>query len=139
MIVTINSNRLNLQESDEVEIEEHECGRCETTHTEITVRRNGKKIASLGEYITLGGEDEVYGGVIVDVDNNVLPDYHSVTHIFSCMTEDRKYYAGMCGTVLDHSPENSHDRMTSAPSHLTSKEKKRLCPKCLEIYQCKER
>ncbi len=140
MIVTINDKRLNLQEGDEVEIEQHPCGRCECDHVEFTVRRGGKIIARLGEYLTLHGVDEVYGGVMVDNDGNILPDYHSVTHIVSNnnmgMTEDRKYWVGKCGQLLGRSPGHEHDRMTFGPLHLTSEDCKRLCPKCLEIHQC---
>jgi hypothetical protein len=92
----------------------------------------------------LEGKDEVFGGVIVDKNGNVLPDPHWVTHLLannnSCMTEDGMYYIGLCGIILDHSPDNEHDRITfltrlgTIDSTLRQKERDRLCPKCLEVF-----
>lgn len=136
-IVIIEGYRLKLENGDEVEIERNECGRCESIHTKLTVTRDGKEIVCLGDGYTLFDEDEVYGGVLVDKDDNVLPDYHWVIHIipkhgFAGMTEDKLYYVGLCGEVLDHSPVNKHDRITFAPSQLRRKDRERLCPKCME-------
>ena len=143
-IIIVDGYRLKLETGDEIEIERHMCGRCECEHTKLTVTRNGKEIACLGDHITLDGKDEVYGGVLVDKDDNVLPDPHWVCHILrndmSCMTEDKMSYVGICGKVLDHAPENKHDRITfitrlgTIDSTLRKEEKDRLCPKCLETY-----
>ena len=135
MKITINSIAMNLQENDEVGFQHHECGRCETTHLEVTVTRNKKEIAHFGEYVRLNDEDEVYGGVVLDENGNVLPDYHWVVHIIPRtlgMTEDRMYYIGLCGTVLDQKPENKHDRIAFSLTDVQPKE--RICPKCLEKY-----
>lgn len=72
MKVVINYIEMNLQEGDEVQIENHECGRCESTHTEVTVIRNNKQIAHFGEYVRLAGRQshplfpkgEIFGDVI---------------------------------------------------------------------------
>lgn len=65
MRVTINYIEMNLQEGDEVEIERHECGRCETTHTEVTVTRGRKTVAHCGDYVKYKlREDEIFGDVI---------------------------------------------------------------------------
>jgi len=148
-IVTIKGYRLKLETSDEVEIECHMCGRCGYEHTKLIVIRNGKDIACLGDHITLHGEDEIYGGVLVDEDDNALPDPHWVIHILrnntSCMTEDKMYYVGLCGRVLDHTLENKHDRITfitrlgTIDSTLRKEEKDRVCLECLEIYSGMER
>lgn len=144
-IIIIDGYRLKLETGDEIEIERHMCGRCECEHTKLIVIRNNKEIACLGDHITLDNKDEVYGGVLVDGDNTVLPDPHWVYHILrndaSCMTKDQMYYIGMCGIVLDHTPENKHDRITfitrlgTIDSTLRKeKEKGRFCPKCLDSY-----
>ena len=144
MIITVQNRRLNLQEGDEIYVEHRFCGRCECDHTKITVTRGNKEIAVLGDDLTVDGDDEVFGGVVVDKDNNILPDPHWVTHLLannkSCMTEDRMYYVGLCGKVLDHSPDNEHDRITfltrlgTIDSTLRQKERDRICPKCLEVF-----
>ena len=141
-IITVHGYRLKVETGDEISVEKRMCGRCASEHTRITVTRNGKEIASLGDDITLDGEDEVYGGVLVDKDGNALPDPHWGIHIIpndkSGMTADKMYYIGMCGKVLDHAPDNEHDRITFITRlgtiDSTKKEKDRLCPKCLEIY-----
>lgn len=140
MRVIVNDTLMDLQENDEVEFRYHECGKCETTHMEVAVTRNGKQIAHLGEYLVLDGKDEVYGGVVLDGNGNVLPDYHWVVHIIPRklgMTEDGMYYIGLCGTILDHRPENKHDRIAFSLSDAQPKE--RICPKCLERYSEVER
>jgi ribosomal protein L7/L12 len=54
--------------------------------------------------------------------------------------KDRMYYVGLCGKVLDHSPDNEHDRITfltrlgTIDSTLRQKERDRICPKCLEVF-----
>ncbi len=139
MIVTINGFRLCLEANDIVDINYHECGRCGTTHAELEVERNGKRITHFGEYLTLHGKDEIYGGVLVDEHDKTILEYHWVTYIISNdmktgMTEDERYYIGLCGKVLNNEPENKHDRMTFTPSHIRGKERERICSKCSEIY-----
>jgi len=139
-IITVQGYRLKVETGDEIYVEKHMCGRCDSEHTKISVSRNGKEIASLGDDITLYGEDEVYGGVFVDKDGNALPDPHWTVHIIpndgGGMTADKMYYVGMCGEVLNRSPENQHDRMTfpSEMRFIDSKHKNRICPECLERY-----
>lgn len=142
-IITVQGYRLKVEAGDKIYVEKYMCGRCDSEHTKLTVTRNGKEIASLGDDITLYGEDEVYGGVFVDNDGNTLPDPHWVCHIIpnnrDGMTADRMYYVGMCGTVLDRSPERKHDRMSFAPSYLTQKdERERICPECLKKYEMRK-
>lgn len=143
VIITIDGYRLKLETGDEIEIGHHMCGRCDCEHTELIVTRNGKEIACLGDYITLHGKDEVYGGVFVNKDDNILPDPHWVCHILrndkSCMTEDMMSYVGICGEVLDHA-NHQHDTITfitrlgTIDSTLRKEDKDRLCSKCLEMY-----
>lgn len=144
-IVTVQGWRLKLETGDDVEIERNFCGCCSCEHTKLTVTRNGKEIASIGDDITLSGEDEVYGGIVVDKDDNVLPDYHWICHIIpndkNGMTVDKMYYIGLCGVVLDHSPSHKHDRMVF-PSNLQSipnEDKDRICSRCLDVYMGKFR
>jgi len=144
MIITVQNRRFKVEDGDEIYVEHHFCGRCDCYHTEVTLTRGGKEIAHLGDELTLEGKDEVFGGVIVDKNGNVLPDPHWVTHLLannnSCMTEDGMYYIGLCGIILDHSPDNEHDRITfltrlgTIDSTLRQKERDRLCPKCLEVF-----
>lgn len=143
-IIIMDGYRLKLETGDEVEIERNECGRCETTHTKLTVTRDGKEIVHLGDGYYLYGEDEIYGGVAVDENDIPFPEYRWVTHIipahgFAGMTEDKMYYVGLCGEVLNHSPTNKHDKITFAQSELTTvAERERICPKCWEIYDRKK-
>ncbi len=66
MKVTINYSELNLQEDDNVELREHECGRCGCPHIEVTVTRAGIRVAHFGEYVRLVlKEPEEYGDVKV--------------------------------------------------------------------------
>ncbi len=145
-IITIEGRRFKVETGDEIDIERYDCGRCGSEHTKITVTRNGKEICRVGDAITTAGrgEDELFGGVIVDKDGNVLPDPHWVLHLLrndkSCMTEDRMSYVGICGKVLDHAPDNEHDRISfitrlgTIDSTMRREEKDRICPKCLETY-----
>ena len=67
MRVVINGHTMNFQEGDEIEIQNIECGRCETTHQEITVTRAGKVIAHFGEYVRLTlGKKQIFSDVVED-------------------------------------------------------------------------
>ena len=145
MKITVNGFRLQLQENDEVELEKHFCGRCDSEHTRLTVTREGKEITRIGADITLEGEDEVYGGVVVDERGNVLPEYHWCIHIIpndgTGMTKDRMSYIGMCGRILNHGPDTKHDRITfpSEIRFIEAKNKSRLCPECVQAYEAKKK
>ena len=138
-IIIVQGRRLKVETGDEIEVEKRMCGKCEGEHTKIIVTRNGKEIASLGDYLTLYGEDEVFGGVIVDNGGNVLPDPHWMIHIVpndvtKGLTADKMYYVGMCGFIFDH--EHKEDRITfpSDMRFIEAKNKDRICPKCLETH-----
>lgn len=47
-IITVQGYRLKVETGDEIYVEKHMCGRCDSEHTKISVSRNGKEIASLG-------------------------------------------------------------------------------------------
>ena len=146
-MVEIQGRRLNLQEGDEVWVEHHYCGRCDTFHSETTVTRNGKEITKLGDSITLEGEDEVFGGIVIDEKGNALPDPHWVIHILSndesCMTEDKLHYVGICGDLVNGASDRGQNRIiflnknNSLDHNLLEKEKERMCPKCKEVYRSK--
>lgn len=134
--ITINGKRLRLQTGDKVSVVYHECGKCECPHTEITVERNGIEIAKLGDYFTLNEQDEVFGGIVVDSQDKVLPNPHWVTHIVSGMTAGNEHYIGFCGRVLVYSSDN-HDRITF-PNDLKFVDKEeRLCSECLRKMEAK--
>jgi hypothetical protein len=148
IIITVQDRKLRLQDGDEIYVEKRMCGRCDSEHTKITVTRNSKEIAHLGdEFTTAKQEDEVYGGVVVDKDGSALPDPHWRLHIIPSthpnkwdaegMTKDGMYYIGLCGTVLDHSTSLEHDMITfpSNMSTMREKDKERLCKECREVYE----
>lgn len=136
-IIEVQSRRLKVESGDKILVEQHECGKC-GTHTKITVTRNGKDIAVLGNDITLYGEDEIFGGVVVDEKDNVLPDPHWVVHILgkNCMTLDKLHYVGLCGAIVE-----GQNRMTflnnrgNLDRFLDDKEKERICPDCRSKYK----
>ncbi len=139
-IITIQGYRLKVETGDEIGFETHHCGRCEDSHKVITVSRNHKEITRIGSDISLSNDDEIYGGVIVDVDGNVLPDPHWRIHIVSNdialgMTKDRKHYIGLCETILDNSNRENRDRITFNHHLVDAKEVDRICPNCLEAYE----
>jgi len=133
--ITINGRKLRLIDGDEVDIENFECGRCESTHTKMVVTRSGKEIAKLGDGFTLYGEDELYGGIIVDDNGKPLPNPHWIIHIVPndkrAMTKDKRHYVGLCGKILD---DKVNDRMTfiSEVRFINTKDRERICPKCLK-------
>lgn len=138
-IITVDGRRLKVETGDGIEFENRYCGKCESNHNVITVRRNNKEITRIGEDIRLSGEDEVYGGVIVDVDGNVLPDPYWVTHIISNdialgMTKDKMHYIGICGTILDNSNRENRDGITFDHKLISTKEAGRICIGCLGAY-----
>jgi hypothetical protein len=140
--ITINERELCLQDGDKVNTEQHDCGRCENIHTEMTVERDGKKIARLGDWFTTAKqEDELYGGVIIGNNGKPLPNPHWQIHIISndmrlAMTADKRDYVGLCGLILDHSEKFKHDKIIFRPSEtLISKDKERICSECLSVYQ----
>lgn len=142
-IIEVQGRRLKVEDGDEIWVEKHYCGRCNSEHTKIIVTRNGKEIAELGDDLTVDGKDEVYGGVVVDENGNALPDPHWVLHLLrndkSCMTPDM-YYVGICGKVLNEPDTRVRDRITwitrlnTIPSTLSKEERDRICPECLEKF-----
>ena len=137
-IITVDGYRLKVETGDEIEFQTHNCGKCDDIHNRITVSRNNKEITRIGSDIRLSDDDEIYGGVVVDVDGNVLPDPHWVVHFISNdiglgMTKDRSHYVGLCGTVLETSKEN-RDRMTFDHNQVSAKAAERFCSGCLEAY-----
>lgn len=139
VIVKIQGRRLKLEAGDEVWVEHHYCGRCDCDHIEITVSRNNKEIAKLGDEITLRDKDEIFGGVVVDEDGNILPDPHWIVHILandmSCMTSDKLHYVGLCGSIVEGQDRMTFLRRTDNLSYLKKEEKKRLCLDCVRVYK----
>jgi hypothetical protein len=139
-IIIVQGKRLKIETGDELWVEQHYCGRCECDHTEITVRRNNKEISRLGDNITLRGDDEVFGGVVVDKDGNVLPDPHWILHILSnnvksCMTADQLHYVGLCGTIIDGQNRMAFtNRNGNLDRFMSNEEKARICPDCRSKY-----
>jgi len=138
-MIIVNGYRLNLEDGDELDVFHHECGKC-GYHTEITVRRGNKEIASLGDAVRLlDMKDEVYGGVVVDKQGNTLPDPRRITHIIpndkSGMTKDRYYYVGMCGKVLRGDHNYTFITFPSNMSYLSKRERETLCKDCLKEYE----
>jgi len=145
-IIRMQGRRFKLEDGDEIDIERYDCGRCGSEHTKITVTRNGKEICRVGDAITTAGrgEDELYGGVMVDEKGNVLPDPHWVVHIIpndnTGMTPDKMHYVGMCGKVLDHAEDNKEDRITwlSEMRFIPKEHEDRLCKACLGIKMLRD-
>ena len=71
-IIEVQGRRLKVEDGDEIDVERHYCGRCDSEHTKVTVTRNGKEIAELGDDLTVDGKDEVFGGVVVDKDGHYI-------------------------------------------------------------------
>ncbi len=135
-IITVAGYRLKVETGDEIEFQTYNCGRCEDIHNIITVSRNNKEITRIGSDIRLSDDDEIYGGVVVDVDGNVLPDPHWLIHIVSNdialgMTKDRLHYVGLCEKILDNS---DRDRITFDHKLVSAKEAERICSGCLEAH-----
>ncbi len=138
-IITVDGYRLKVETGDEIGFQTHNCGRCEDIHNRITVSRNNKEITSIGSDIRLSDDDEIYGGVVVDVDGNVLPDPHWLIHIVSNdialgMTKDRLHYVGKCGKILDSSNRENRDVITFDHKLVSAKEAARICSGCLEAH-----
>ena len=145
-IILINGYHLKVENGDILEVAHRYCAKCECSHTRITVTRNGKEIAVLGDDLTVEGKDEIFGGVVVDENGVALPDPHWVYHILrndiSCMTEDKKHYVGICGKILDHKSETKHDRiifLEDLGKIGLYKKQERLCPECMKIYERQSR
>jgi len=143
-IIIIEGRRLKVEYEDTIEVERIYCGKCDTTHTEINVYRKGNLVAKLGDNITLDGADEIFGGVVVDDNNNILPDPRWVAHLLDkdmnlCMTKNREHYIGICGKVLSKESGCEHDKIIFLTNKgnipvLDQVEEKRICPDCQKVY-----
>ena len=147
VIIKVNGYRLNVEQDDEISVQRSFCGKCEGDHTRITLSRNNKDIATLGDDLTLDSEDEIYGGVVVDENGNVLTEPHWLMHLLrnnkSCMTEDRRYYVGICGYVMDKKEDaHKHDAIAWLEAddtiNVREEHRSRICPKCLEKLKGEE-
>jgi hypothetical protein len=127
--VIVNGYKLRLHDKDEVQVREHDCGRCGSNHTELTVERNGKEITRIGDYITLHDEDELFGDVALDDKYNTIPEYKWKIHIVEKMTDDKLHYLGYCGNI-----PNKKDRISwkSDIRFIPKEHEVRLCPECLK-------
>jgi len=142
MKITVDGIKLNLQEGDEVEINRHDCGRCDTEHTELIVYRGKIAIARVGDDVRLHGNDEQYGGVVLDEEGNPKAEHQWVTHIIpndkSGMTEDRYHYIGMCGTILTQEHPIKLDRITFT-AYAPFKKTDRICPECKKVWEARKK
>ncbi len=130
MIITINNHRFNLNENDEVEITDYPCEDC-GSHTKITVTRNNKEIAKIGDAVRLlDREDEIYGGVVVNSKNEILPDPHKIIHLTHKVDKDGHYISD-CGINLKD--DHNYTFVIFSPNSIRERDKKFLCKKCSKL------
>lgn len=132
MIITINNHRFNLNENDEVEITDYPCEDC-GSHTKITVTRNNKEIAKIGDAVRLlDREDEIYGGVVVNSKNEILPDPHKIIHLTHKVDKDGHYISD-CGINLKD--DHNYTFVIFSPNSIRERDKKFLCKKCSKMVK----
>jgi len=132
VIITINNHRFNLNENDEVEITDYPCEDC-GSHTKITVTRNNKEIAKIGDAVRLlDREDEIYGGVVVNSKNEILPDPHKIIHLTHKVDKDGHYISD-CGINLKD--DHNYTFVIFSPNSIRERDKKFLCKKCSKMVK----
>ena len=132
MIITINNHRFNLNENDEVEITDYPCEDC-GSHTKITVTRNNKEIAKIGDAVRLlDREDEIYGGVVVNSKNEILPDPHKIIHLTHKVDKDGHYISD-CG--INQKDDHNYTFVIFSPNSIRERDKKFLCKKCSKMVK----
>lgn len=138
-IIKIEGYNLKVEDGDNIEVEKHECGKCESYHTKLTVERKGEEVCVLGDERWLEGDKpEVFGGVLVD--DNGIPwaepkfEIHIIPNSAAGMYDG--HYRGMCGKVLrneNNSPYNHYTGITFMSDLKFLKYPERVCEECKEI------
>ena len=127
--VTVNGYKLKVEDGDDIDITQRECGKCESNHTEVEIRRKGTRIARFGDDVYLHGDDETYGGTLLDEKGNPEPEHKAVVHLAKGLTEDQMHNTTLCG-----SPIHRRDQLVWKPVEVSYRWKDRICSECLALY-----